>query len=90
MHAGQYASVVTKSSFISAPDSALDAVVKATGAEYDFKSDTYLVDCDKRASMPDMVFQLPDLEYRLPAVDYVRKVRVFSLFPFFVLADQFK
>lgn len=67
---------MAKSSFIGAPPSALDAVVKATGAEYDFKSDTYQVDCNKRGSMPDMVFQLPNMEYRLPAVDYAQKVRL--------------
>ncbi|KAH7710982.1 Protein ASP-8 [Aphelenchoides avenae] len=52
----------------------MEAVVKATGAEYDFKTDTYKVDCDKRSSYPDMVFNLSGFEYRLPAIDYARKV----------------
>ncbi|KAH7715249.1 Protein ASP-7 [Aphelenchoides avenae] len=69
----EYASIGTTTSYITMPQTAIDAVVKATGAEYDFKSDTFQVDCDKRASLPDMVFKLPGIEYRLPAVDYARR-----------------
>lgn len=63
-----------KSSFITAPPTVVDAVVKAAGAEYDFHTDSYQVDCEKRASLPDMVFEVPNIKYRLPAVDYARKV----------------
>ncbi|KAH7713769.1 ASP-1 protein, partial [Aphelenchoides avenae] len=70
----QYAGIGLTTSFITAPQTAIDAVVKATSAEYDFKTDTYQVDCDKRASFPDLVFKLTAMEYHLPAVDYSRRV----------------
>ncbi|KAH7711418.1 Protein ASP-7, partial [Aphelenchoides avenae] len=69
----KYANIDVTTSYITAPQAAIDEVVKATGAEYDFKTDTYQVDCDKRASFPDMVFNLPGMEYHLPAVDYARR-----------------
>ncbi|KAH7705941.1 aspartyl protease-like protein [Aphelenchoides avenae] len=69
----QYAGIGLTTSYITAPQAAIDAVVKATGAEYDFKTDTYQVDCDKRASFPDLVFKLTAMEYHLPAVDYARR-----------------
>ncbi|KAH7713344.1 Protein ASP-7 [Aphelenchoides avenae] len=69
----KYAYVDVTTSYITAPDTAIDAVVKATGAEYDFKTDSYQVDCDKRSSFPDMVFNLPGMDYRLPALDYARR-----------------
>ncbi|KAH7711162.1 ASP-1 protein [Aphelenchoides avenae] len=70
----QYSSIDLTTSYITAPQTVIDAVVKATGAEYDFKTDSYQVDCDKRASFPGIVFKLPTLEYHLPAVDYARRV----------------
>ncbi|KAH7713349.1 Protein ASP-7 [Aphelenchoides avenae] len=69
----KYANIDVTTSYITAPQAAIDAVVQATGAEYDFKTDSYQVDCDKRASFPDMVFKLPGMEYHLPAVDYARR-----------------
>ncbi|KAH7710988.1 Protein ASP-7 [Aphelenchoides avenae] len=69
-----YNSIDLTTTFITAPQIAVDAVVKATGAEYDFKTDAYQVDCSKRSSFPDMVFKLPAMQYRLPATDYARKV----------------
>lgn len=70
----KYANIDVTTSYITAPQAAIDAVVQATGAEYDFKTDSYQVDCDKRGSFPDMVFNLPGMEYHLPAVDYARRV----------------
>ncbi|KAH7695110.1 Protein ASP-7, partial [Aphelenchoides avenae] len=64
--------VVTRTSFIAAPKDAVDAVVKATGAEYDFPTDTFQVDCASRSSLPDLVFTDKALEYRVPAIDYAR------------------
>ncbi|KAH7718160.1 CBN-ASP-1 protein [Aphelenchoides avenae] len=66
--------VIMRTSFISAPKDAVDAVVKATGAEYDFRTDTFQVDCDSRSSMPDLIFKDKALEYRVPANDYARKL----------------
>ncbi|KAH7695285.1 Protein ASP-7 [Aphelenchoides avenae] len=70
----KYAESDVTTAYITAPQAAIDAVVKATGAEYDFRTDTFQVDCDKRVYFPDMVFNLPGMEYRLPAVDYARRV----------------
>ncbi|KAH7717790.1 ASP-1 protein, partial [Aphelenchoides avenae] len=69
----EYSTMDFTTSFITAPQAAIDAVVKATGAEYDFKTDMYTVDCGKRSSFPDMVFKLTNMDYRLPAIDYARK-----------------
>ncbi|KAH7710983.1 ASP-1 protein, partial [Aphelenchoides avenae] len=69
----EYNSIEMTTTFITAPQIAIDAIVKATGAEYDFKSDMYQVDCDKRSSFPDMVFKLPEMDYHLPPIDYARK-----------------
>ncbi|KAH7709454.1 Protein ASP-7 [Aphelenchoides avenae] len=66
--------IVMQSSFITAPKDSVDAVVKATGAEYDFRTDTFQLDCDRRPSLPDLVFKDKALEYRVPAVDYARKL----------------
>ncbi|KAH7709455.1 Protein ASP-7 [Aphelenchoides avenae] len=66
--------IVTRTSFIAAPKDAVDAVVKVSGAEYDFRTDTFQVDCDTRSSLPDLVFKDKALEYRVPAIDYARKV----------------
>ncbi|KAH7710247.1 Protein ASP-1 protein6, partial [Aphelenchoides avenae] len=69
----EYSTMDLTTSFITTPQAVIDAVVKATGAEYDFKTDMYDVDCGKRSSLPDMVFKLTNMEYRLPAIDYARK-----------------
>ncbi|KAH7711416.1 ASP-1 protein [Aphelenchoides avenae] len=74
----KYAESDVTTAYITAPQAAIDAVVKATGAEYDFRTDTFQVDCDKRVYFPDMVFNLPGMEYRLPAVDYARRRSVSS------------
>ncbi|KAH7718161.1 aspartyl protease-like protein [Aphelenchoides avenae] len=66
--------IVTRTSFIKAPKDAVDAVVKVTGAEYDFRTDTFQVDCDTRSSLPDFVFKEKALEYRVPAIDYARNL----------------
>ncbi|KAH7710602.1 hypothetical protein AAVH_22115, partial [Aphelenchoides avenae] len=72
--AWEYSDIDVTTSLITASQDALDAVLRATSAEYDVPSDMYLVDCDKRSSFPDLVFQLPEIgEYRLPAIDYARK-----------------
>lgn len=70
---------MSTTAFITAPNSDVYyAIVRATGAEYDFKSDTYEVACDQIGQFPDMVFTMyanSFFDYRLPAKDYVRKVR---------------
>ncbi|KAH7713340.1 ASP-1 protein [Aphelenchoides avenae] len=73
VHSWKFAEPDVTTSYITAPQAAIDAVVKATSAEYDFKTDTFQVDCDKRSSFPDMVFKLPGMDYHLPAVDYARR-----------------
>ncbi|KAH7700514.1 hypothetical protein AAVH_32365, partial [Aphelenchoides avenae] len=74
--------LVSTTAFITTPNTdVFYAVVKATGAEYDFKSDTYVVACDKIGQLPDMVFGMfgtlidynDNFDYRLPAKDYIRK-----------------
>ncbi|KAH7693027.1 CBN-ASP-1 protein, partial [Aphelenchoides avenae] len=59
---------------ITAPPNVVDYVVVQTGAEYDFKSDTYQLPCSKIGTLPDMVFQLSSFEYRLPDKDYIRQL----------------
>lgn len=51
---------------ITAPPNVVDYVVVQTGAEYDWKSDTYQLPCSRIGTLPDMVFQLGTFEYRLP------------------------
>ncbi|KAH7717298.1 Protein ASP-7 [Aphelenchoides avenae] len=65
---------ITKSAYIWAPRPVVDTVVKAIGAEYDFRSNRFLVSCDRRSSMPDMVFDVRALNYSLPATDYARRI----------------
>ncbi|KAH7693334.1 Protein ASP-7, partial [Aphelenchoides avenae] len=54
---------------------AVDYIVVFTGAEYDFKSDAYVLPCSKVGTLPDMVFELVGgFEVRVPDRDYIREL----------------
>lgn len=65
--------LITSSAFISAPKNSMEIVYSALGAEYDFQSDRYLVDCAKATTAPDfkVTFKSGDA-FSIPAKDYIR------------------
>lgn len=64
------------------PANVLAKIVATTGAEYDFVTDDYVVDCSKLKDLPDLVLSLGSsvdsssgsFEYRVSASAYVGNV----------------
>lgn len=65
------------------PTADFAGLVKATGAEYEFASDEYVLSCDATRTLPDLVLVLNALkadntfdpvQYRVPASNYVASV----------------
>lgn len=61
----------TGTSWIGAPSAAINGVVKATNAQYDFMNDLYYVPCSQMTSLPDIVFTIGGMKYNVPSVEYV-------------------
>lgn len=70
----QMAWLKSTSALITGPPDALDYIVAATGASYNFRLDAFVRSCKGIDALPDMVFNLSGFEYRLPARDYIRQV----------------
>jgi len=61
----------TGTSWIGAPATIITAVVKETGAKYDFTNQVYTVDCTKQSSLPDLIWTINGVNYNVPSVEYV-------------------
>ncbi|GMS92465.1 hypothetical protein PENTCL1PPCAC_14640 [Pristionchus entomophagus] len=59
----------TGTSWIGAPANAVQGIVKATGAKYDFANQLYTVPCT--GSYPDMIFTIGGKAYPVPSSEYV-------------------
>ncbi|KAI6222396.1 Peptidase A1 domain-containing protein [Aphelenchoides fujianensis] len=68
--------LASPSSLIYAPKDVFEAILRETGAQYDVRADLFFVDCGRRASLPDLVFQLQGFEYRVPARFYARDLGI--------------
>ncbi|KAH7716535.1 ASP-1 protein [Aphelenchoides avenae] len=51
---------------IAAPTQAIQPIVLATGAEYDFKNDIYIASCKQRRNLPDLIFTFGEDKYTIP------------------------
>ncbi|RCN32742.1 eukaryotic aspartyl protease [Ancylostoma caninum] len=61
----------TGTSWIGAPTTVVSAVVKQTGAKYDFTNELYTVPCSTQKTQPDLVFTINGVKYNVPSVEYV-------------------
>ncbi|EYB92366.1 hypothetical protein Y032_0195g1504 [Ancylostoma ceylanicum] len=61
----------TGTSWIGAPNTVVSAVVKQTGAKYDFTNELYTVPCSTQKTQPDLVFTINGVKYNVPSVEYV-------------------
>lgn len=61
----------TGTSWIGAPSAAINGVVKATNAQYDFENELYYVPCSQMKTLPDIVFTIGGVKYNVPSVEYV-------------------
>jgi len=61
----------TGTSFIYGPDSDVDQIISLSGAEYDFSSGLYTVDCSTAKSLPDLVFKVNGQELHIPGNEHV-------------------
>ncbi|KAF8375428.1 hypothetical protein PRIPAC_81857 [Pristionchus pacificus] len=59
----------TGTSWIGAPAAAVQGIVKATGAKFDFRNELYTVPCT--GSYPDMIFTIGGKAYNIPSSEYV-------------------
>ncbi|KAH7723274.1 ASP-1 protein [Aphelenchoides avenae] len=60
----------TGTSYLATPDREFQDILKATGAEYDFGSDEYTLDCDKKG-LPDIVLTMGGIDYPIKSTEYV-------------------
>ncbi|CAI5450849.1 unnamed protein product [Caenorhabditis angaria] len=61
----------TGTSWIGAPHSVVSAVVKASGAKYNWNDELYEIDCDKMYSSPDIIFTIGQIDYTVKSVEYI-------------------
>ncbi|VDO82820.1 unnamed protein product, partial [Heligmosomoides polygyrus] len=61
----------TGTSWIGAPTTVVSAVVKQTGAKYDFANELYTVDCTTQKTQPAFVITVNGIKYTVPSVEYV-------------------
>lgn len=60
----------TGTAWLWGPQDQVLAIVKATGAEYDFKRDLFTIDCDAKG-LPDIVFTIGGRDFSVPSSQYV-------------------
>uniref|UniRef100_A0A8R1HSU3 Peptidase A1 domain-containing protein n=1 Tax=Caenorhabditis japonica TaxID=281687 RepID=A0A8R1HSU3_CAEJA len=61
----------TGTSWIGAPHAVISAVVKATGAKFDWSTELYTVDCSTMQTQPDLVFTIGGKPYNVKSVEYI-------------------
>ncbi|CAJ0588958.1 unnamed protein product [Cylicocyclus nassatus] len=61
----------TGTSWIGAPTSVINGIVKQTGAVYDNLNELYTVACSAQKTLPDLVFTINGVTYNVPSVEYV-------------------
>ncbi|KHJ84145.1 eukaryotic aspartyl protease [Oesophagostomum dentatum] len=61
----------TGTSWIGAPSTVVNGVVKQTGAKYDATNELYTVACTTQKTQPDLVFTINGVTYNVPSVEYV-------------------
>ncbi|KAH7664878.1 Protein ASP-7, partial [Aphelenchoides avenae] len=66
--------VATQTSYIIVPAGRMETIVTAVGATYDVELSSYVVDCQRRKQLPDLVFQFGAFDYNVPSMDYARKL----------------
>jgi len=61
----------TGTSFIYGPDSDVSQIISQSGADYDFNTGLYTVDCKSAKNLPDLVFTVNGKKLTIPAVEHV-------------------
>jgi len=61
----------TGTSWLGAPGAAVNGIVAATGAQYDFNNGLYYVPCSKMSTLPSLTFTIGGMPYTIPSVEYV-------------------
>ncbi|PIC23610.1 hypothetical protein B9Z55_017256 [Caenorhabditis nigoni] len=61
----------TGSGWIGAPPTVISAIVKATGAKYDWNLELYVVPCSTMKTQPDIKLTINGIEYTIPSVEYI-------------------
>jgi hypothetical protein len=61
----------TGTSFIYGPYDDVDQIIALSGAEYDFSSGLYTVDCDSAKGLPDLVFTVNKKKLNIPGKEHV-------------------
>ncbi|EGT51373.1 hypothetical protein CAEBREN_24644 [Caenorhabditis brenneri] len=61
----------TGSGWLGAPTAVITAVVKATGALYDWPLELYTVPCSTMQTQPDLVFNIGGIDYTIKSVEYI-------------------
>jgi hypothetical protein len=61
----------TGTSWIGAPSAAIQGVVTATKAKYDFQNELYYVKCDQMSNLPSLMFTIGGNQYEVKSVHYV-------------------
>jgi len=60
----------TGTSWLGAPQSDVNGIVRQTNAQYDFINGVYETDCSS-TSLPDLVFTIGGVKYNIPQVEYL-------------------
>jgi hypothetical protein len=60
----------TGTSWLGAPQTAVNMIVQATNAQYDAEDELYTVPCGQ-TGLPDIVFTIGGMPYNIPAAEYV-------------------
>jgi hypothetical protein len=61
----------TGTSFIYGQSNDVDQIISQSGADYDFSSGLYTIDCDKAKDLPDLVFTVGGKDLVIPGVEHV-------------------
>jgi hypothetical protein len=61
----------TGTSFIYGPYSDVDQIISQSGAQFDFSSGLYTVDCDAAKKLPDLVFRINGKDLNIPGTEHV-------------------
>ncbi|KAI6212981.1 Multidrug resistance-associated protein 1 [Aphelenchoides besseyi] len=65
------ARVFSGDSYLTAAASDFHTIIASIGAQFDYRVDEYVVECDQKATLPDLIITIAEREFHISAYEYL-------------------